>query len=146
VSSSGTSDVSSEAEEKGQGDEPWSIADIPATLSALDELLAPRGWSVSAHGSTLLRGEGRDLDLFALPVYVNASPIEEVFEAIAAHWVVCSDITFDFTHLYWQAVFLDRRGRLIDIAFWRRGDDEGPKLRDIELEDAIYEDGWGMGV
>jgi len=52
----------------------WRIEEVPAIMTLLEPIASRCGFLISAYGSTVRRGEGRDLDLICVQKRIGVSP------------------------------------------------------------------------
>jgi len=96
----------------------WTLAEAVAEFPALSELAESCGYRLSMFGSTLLKGEGNDLDLLLSPF--GSTPQTEV-RFLREFGGVLKSTRLNVAHNV-KAFEVEKNGRLYDFVFggfWR---------------------------
>lgn len=81
------------------------------------------GWALALTGSVLLYGEGRDLDVIAVPIASNAADLCALWDADG--WKVVGD-PLDKPSGVRMRIYEDDVGRLVDVMFLPRRQEHRP--------------------
>lgn len=95
----------------------WTIAAAREWFREREESARILGWQLSLTGSVLLFGEGRDLDVIAIPINSDAADLCKLWDD--SEWENIRDPS-EFPTGVKARVYEDEYGRLIDMMFLPR--------------------------
>lgn len=90
----------------------WTLDEARDFLRETFEPAKSLGWALSLCGSTIIDGQGRDLDVVATPIASNAANLWEIWEAD-----MCCLASLDFPTGVRSRIFVFN-SRLLDVVFF----------------------------
>lgn len=133
----------------GDPDAPkWTIEGALYALSSVHEAFRKNGYALTMHGSVLVRGQGNDLDLIAVPMEFIVTPPEQM-EGVMCELLDAKPVPREPVHgalNTWARACILRDGRQIDIEYRRPAPaNEQREMADI-LAGVLAEHGYYLVV